>query len=57
MQVFQIFEVTARSFTGRIPCDHRFEIAGEDEDEARNAIKIRWPALYDVKISKKEKQR
>lgn len=45
-----IFEVEAKSFEGRLPLTHRFTIAAKDEDDALEAIQLRWPELYEVSI-------
>ena len=51
--MLKIYEVRARSFPGRIPLWHEFEIAGTDEEDVKSAIEIRWPSLYEVVVSEK----
>jgi len=50
----KIFSITAGSFEGRIPCRHEFDLPGDDEDDVLQAIQLRWPELYDIKIEVKQ---
>lgn len=48
----EIYEVNARSFEGRLPLTHKFSIAGKSKEDVREAVRTRWPELYDVRITK-----
>jgi len=44
------YEIKATSFEGRLPIQHEFTMSGESEEDIRQAIKIRWPQMYNIVI-------
>ncbi len=51
MEKYEIYEIKALSFEGRLPLRHKFVMSGKSEEEVRQAVTIRWPELYNVMIS------
>ena len=45
----QTFQISCKSFEGRIETDHRFSIAARDKSDAIQAVQNRWPHAFDVK--------
>jgi len=50
MGKYKIYEIKASSFEGRIPLRHEFVMPGESKEEVWQAIRSRWPELYDIEI-------
>ena len=50
MDKLKIYVVTASQFVGRLPTDHRFEMAGRSKEYVINVIKNRWPYAYNIKV-------
>lgn len=49
----KVFIVEADTWTARIPCHHKFEMAGESRDEVFRSVRNRWPEAYNIKIYEK----
>lgn len=56
MEKYEIYEIEASSFEGRLPLMHRFELPGKNETDVLVAINNRWPEFYDIKITVKHNQ-
>ena len=56
MEKYEIYEIKALSFEGRLRLQHEFEMAGKSEEEVRQSITTRWPELYDIEITKSIKK-
>lgn len=51
MDTYKMYEVRASSYEGRLPLKHIFKMPGKDEQDVFDAVRIRWPAMYDIKVN------